>query len=167
MAISVSCGEDFGGGAQGTAAGGVPSSAHAPRLERRQRKPDAWSRVLRGLAFLVYPILIINLFIFAAIAGEAQKHEVVAQMRQPAPGMAPAFAAQNAAMARMAMQNFCGWINLYAFLPIMTAGLVVGIGGLFLSRKRARRRSDYKFQNQLILILLSVTGLVIYLAVPW
>lgn len=145
--------------------------AYAPGMNRRQQKPDAWSRVLRGFALLVYPILIVNLFIFAAVANEAQKQQVVnAVSRQDSATVPPAaqnaVAAQNAAAARLAMQNLCGWVNLYAFLPVMTVGLLIGIGGWFLSRKRARRRYDYKFQNQMILIVLSVVGLVVYLAVP-
>ena len=52
--------------------------------------------------------------------------------------------------------------GLQAFLPIMLAGLAIGVLGLLLSRKRARRRSDYNYQTQLILIILSVGGLLIY-----
>jgi uncharacterized membrane protein HdeD (DUF308 family) len=134
--------------------------------DRRQRKPDVWSRVMRGVALLVYPVLIVNLFIFATVAGEAQKRQVVNEASRKDWAPVP-LSTQNTQMARLAMQNLCGWVNLYAFLPVMTVGLLIGIGGIILSRKRARRRYDYKFQNQLILVVLSVVGLVVYLAVPW
>ena len=144
--------------------------AYTPGVERRQRKPDVWSRVLRGFTLLIYPVLIINLFIFATVANEAQKQQVVnqaSQMRPVAepPAMQDYHRRQDSAAARLAMQNLSGWVNLYAFLPVMIAGLLVGAVGLVLSRKRARRRYDYKFQNQLILIILSVVGLVIYLVI--
>ena len=116
-------------------------------VERRQRKPDVWSRVLRYVTLLVYPILIVNLLIFLSVAGEEQKQAIAGQM------------------GATSIQRVSGWVSLHAFLPIMLAGLGVGLVGLFLSRKRARRRYDYKFQNQLILILLSVVGLFIYLVV--
>jgi hypothetical protein len=134
-----------------------------PFVERRQRKPDLWSRALRGITLLVYPVLIINLFIFAMVAGEAQKQQVVNENIQQNSALAPALAMQNSAATQLAMQNLSGWVNLHAFLPVMIGGLLISFVGLFLSRKRARRRYDYKFQNQLILIILSVFGLVAYL----
>jgi hypothetical protein len=122
-------------------------AAYAPGMDRRQRKPDVWSRVLRYVTLFVYPILIINLFIFAAIASEEQKAGMAQQK------------------GWIAAQDVSNWVSLNAFLPIMLAGALIGMVGLFLSRKRARRRYDYKFQNQLILIVLSAAGLVAYLLV--
>ena len=126
---------------------GKPAAAYTPGMDRRQRKPDVWARVLRYLALLIYPVLIINLFIFAAIASEEQKAGMAQQK------------------GWIAAQDVSSWVSLNAFLPIMLAGALIGIVGLFLSRKRARRRYDYKFQNQLILIVLSVVGLVAYLSI--
>lgn len=116
----------------------------APGMDRRRRKPDVWSRVLRFVALLVYPVLIMNLCIFLSVAGEKQQQEVVGKM------------------GSVTVQSVSRWVNLHAFLPVMAAGLAVGGGGLILSRKRARRRNDYKFQNQMILTVLSVGGLFIY-----
>lgn len=127
----------------GTAGNGT-ATAYTPGTDRRKRKPDIWSRVLRYVALLVYPILIINFFFFAAIASEEQK----------------------AGMARqkgwVAAQDVGTWLSSTAFIPVMVAGAVISLAGLFLSRKRARRRYDYKFQNQLILVVLSAAGLLIY-----
>ena len=126
---------------------GGKQTAYTPGMDRRKRKPDAWLRVLRYVTVLVYPILIINFLIFLALTGEEQKQAIAGQM------------------GSASVQRVSAWVNLHAFLPIMLAGLAVSAAGLFLSRKRARRRYDYKFQNQLILIVLSVCGLFIYLLV--
>ncbi len=123
---------------------GTPT-AFTPGMDRRQRKPDIWSRVLRYVALLVYPILIINLLVLFAIANEEQKVAMAGQK------------------GWIAAQNVSTWISLNAFIPIMVAGALISLAGLYLSRKRARRRYDYKFQNQLIVIVLSVAGLLIYL----
>lgn len=126
------------------AVGNGKPAAYTPGTDRRQRKPDIWSRVLRYVALFVYPILILNLFIFAAIASEEQKAGMAQQK------------------GWIAAQDVSSWVSLNAFLPIMVAGALIGIAGLILSRKRARRRYDYKFQNQLILVMLSVGGLFVY-----
>ena len=120
-------------------------TTYVPGMDRRHRKPDVWSRALRYLALLIYPILIINLFIFVAVAGQEQSRGMASQK------------------GWVSAQSASSWVSLHAFLPVMVVGLLIGAVGLFLSRKRARRRYDYKFQNQLILILLSVVGLVVYL----
>ena len=40
--------------------------------------------------------------------------------------------------------------------------MLIGAVGLALSRLRARRRSDYNYKTQLILVILSVGGLVAF-----
>ena len=122
-----------------------PAPGYVPGGERRKRKPDVWSRVLRYLALLVYPVVILNLFIFMSVSGEQQKLLMMGKMA-PSPA-----------------EQVSNWVKIYAFLPLMAGGLLIGVTGLFLSRKRTRRRYDYKFQNQLILVVLSVLGLFIYL----
>ena len=121
-----------------------PAPAARPFVERRQRKADPLARALRYLAVLIYPLLAINFFIFMGVASEDQKLAATAQN------------------APTAAQQVSSWVSLYAYLPIMVVGLVLGGVGLFLSRKRARRRYDYKVQNQLILVVLSVVGLILY-----
>ncbi len=121
------------------------TGGYTPGVERRKRKPDVWSRVLRYLALLVYPVVILNLFIFMSVSGEQQKALMMGKI------------------GPSAAEQVSTWVKIYAFLPIMAGGLVIGVTGLFLSRKRTRRRYDYKFQNQLILVVLSVVGLFIYL----
>ena len=125
-----------------------PKYAPSGLPDRRQRKPDAWARTLRILTLLVYPILILNLLIFISVASTDR------QLME-----AKKLGASNA------VQNVSGWMSVNAFLPVMIVGLAVAIGGLLLNRKRARRRTDYNFQNQLILVILSAGGLVIYLLV--
>ena len=120
-------------------------TGYTPGVERRKRKPDVWSRVLRYLALLVYPVVILNLFIFVSVSGEQQKALMMGKM-SPSP-----------------VEQVSNWVKMYAFIPLMAAGLVIGVTGLFLSRKRTRRRYDYKFQNQLILVVMSVIGLFVYL----
>ena len=124
-----------------------PTTGYIPGVERRKRKPDVWSRVLRYLALLVYPVVIINLFIFMSVAGEQQKTSMMGKMDPTA------------------AERVSSWVQLYAFTPIMVGGLLIGLTGLFLSRKRTRRRYDYKFQNQLILVSMSAVGLFIYLVI--
>ena len=116
--------------------------------DRRQRKPDAWARALRVLTLLVYPILILNLLIFISVASTDQQLMEAKKMG-----------------ATATVQSVSGWMSVNAFLPVMIIGLVVALSGLLLSRKRARRHTDYNFQNQLILVILSAGGLIIYLLV--
>ena len=111
--------------------------------DRRKRKPDPWARVFRYMTLLIYPVLIAYVLIFVGVASEDQRAAMAKQIGQTA--------GERAASA-----------GLQAFLPIMLAGLAIGVLGLLLSRKRARRRSDYNYQTQLILIILSVGGLLIY-----
>ena len=47
-------------------------------------------------------------------------------------------------------------------LPLLLAGVLIGVVGLVLSRKRARRRFDYNYQTQLLLVILSVGGLAVF-----
>ena len=44
------------------------------------------------------------------------------------------------------------------------SSVAFGIGGMALSKFRARRRSDYNYQTQLLLIILSVGGLLVFFA---
>ena len=124
-----------------------PTAGYTPGMDRRKRKPDVWSRVLRYLALLVYPIVIFNLFVFMTVAGEQQKASMMDKM------------------GLTATERVSSWVQVYAFTPIMVGGLLIGLTGLFLSRKRTRRRYDYKFQNQLLLVVMSAIGLFIYLFV--
>ena len=121
------------------------NAVYTPGMDRRKRKPDVWSRVLRYLALLVYPIVIFNLFVFMTVAGEQQKATMMGKM------------------GLTATERVSSWVQVYAFTPIMVGGLLIGLTGLFLSRKRTRRRYDYKFQNQLLLVVMSAIGLFIYL----
>lgn len=115
-------------------------------VERRQRKVDPLSRALRYIALLIYPLLIINFFIFMGVASEDQKMvETVKQVGQ------------------VSAQRVSSWVHLNAFLPIMIAGLLIGIVGIVIDSRRSRRRSDYSRKNQLGFIILSVIGLVLYL----
>ena len=111
--------------------------------DRRQRKPDAWALVFRWVTLLVYPLLVVFFFIFFGVASADHNQEMAikigAEEAQKGPGM-----------------------DLYTVLPLLVAGLAIGAIGLVLSRKRARRRSDYNFKTQLILVILSVGGLVVF-----
>ena len=111
--------------------------------DRRQRKPDVWARVFRYLTVLLYPVLIAFVLIFVAVASVDQREAMAKQIGKSAEASASS-------------------ITLDAFLPILVAGVVIGTIGLVLSRKRARRRSDYNYRTQLILIILSVIGLLGY-----
>lgn len=114
--------------------------------DRRQRKPDLWARVFRYVSILVYPLLVIFLFIFLGVASSDHN--------------------QNQAQLMFGVQppasNEGSQVDLFTLLPLLTAGLLIGIVGLALSRKRGRRRSDYHYQTQMILVILSVGGLVIF-----
>lgn len=112
--------------------------------DRRQKKPDVWERVFRYLTLLVYPILVICVFAFLALADAQQRRNQLRQIDQAA-------ASADVDSAGMAV-----------LLPILVMGLAIGVAGLVLGRVRARRRSDYNYQTQLILVILSVGGLLIY-----
>ena len=113
--------------------------------DRRKRKPDAWAVAFRWLSLLVYPVLIVCVFTFVAVADLQQRSAMAQQM-----GQEPA--AQSAG------------IGLKTLLPLLLAGLAIGIGGMVLSKFRARRRSDYNYQTQLLLVVLSVGGVLVFFA---
>ena len=49
-------------------------------VDRRQRRQDPWRKVLNWLAYVVYPLLILNVFLFMAVASEDQKGAMAARM---------------------------------------------------------------------------------------
>lgn len=113
--------------------------------DRRKRKPDGWAVAFRWLSLLVYPVLIVCVFIFVAMADVQQRSAMAQQIgRDPA--------TQSAG------------IGLKTLLPLLLVGLAIGIGNMALSKFRARRRSDYNYQTQLLLIILSVGGLLVFFA---
>ena len=115
-----------------------------PFVDRRQKKPDVWSRVFRYLAVLVYPLLLIYFFFFLELADSFEQSNVAKQI-----GKTAAEVPQS--------------LGLEAFLlPTLIAGAVIGATGLILSFKRARRQSDYNYRTQLFLVILSVVGLAVF-----
>ncbi len=129
-----------------TSAEQAPQVPYRPGMpDRRKRKPDAWAVAFRWLSLLVYPVLIVCVFIFVAMADVQQRSAMAQQI-----GLDPA--AQSAG------------IGLKSLLPLLLVGLVIGVGGMALSKFRARRRSDYNYQTQLLLIILSVGGLLVFFA---
>ncbi len=123
------------------------TSGYKPGMpDRRHRQPDIWARIFRYLTVLIYPLLIVFFFIFFGIASSDHSQAVAAQLVGPA---APEAASKNP-------------VDWGVFLPILIAGALIGTTGLVLSRKRARRRSDYNYQTQCLLTILSVGGLAIF-----
>ena len=112
--------------------------------ERRNQKPDVWSRVLRYTAFLVYPLLAINLFTFMGVAAEDQKLTAVQEMGETS------------------IQKISSWVHFNAFLPIMLIGIVIAVVGLILDQRRSRRRTDYSRKSQMWLLVVSLAGLIVY-----
>ena len=53
-------------------------------IDRRRRKRDPLRILLSGLAFVVYPLLLANIFIFMAVAGEDRKAALASEMSQTA-----------------------------------------------------------------------------------
>ena len=144
-------------------------SGRAPDgIDRRRRKRDPLRILLSALAFVVYPLLLANIFIFMAVAGEDRKAAVASEMSQTAE-QTDAIAAQikqtAPAAAPATAQSVSSWVHLHAFLPIMVAGLGIGGAGIVLDRKRARRRSDSSLVTPLVLTMMSVIGLFIYFIV--
>ena len=139
--------------------------AKPPReFERRRRRQDSWRIVLNYLAYLVYPLLLINVLIFVGVASEDQKASAATKIGQAA-GFDPAVAPEEAGIggeSPSAAQSVSGWVQVYAFMPIMLAGIVMGVAGIVIDRKRARRRSDSSLMTPLVLTILSVVGLLIY-----
>ena len=113
--------------------------------DRRKRKPDLWALVFRWVTLLVYPLLIVFFFIFFGVASADHNKELALKI------------GGEAAQASRSTD-----LQLYTLLPLLVAGLLLGASGLVLSRLRARRRSDYNYQTQLILVILSVGGLVVF-----
>lgn len=125
------------------AGSGAPMTRKPETMDRRKRKPDGWARLFRYLTLVIYPVLILYVLIFVMVASEDQRAAMAKQFGQT-------------------VAERAGSAGLQAFLPIMVTGVVIGALGLLLSRKRARRRSDYNYLTQLVLIILSVGGLLIY-----
>jgi hypothetical protein len=123
-----------------------PINETKPRTftERRHRKPDVWSRVLRYTALLVYPLLAINLFTFMGVASEDQKVTAVQEMGETS------------------VQQISSWVHFNAFLPVMLIGIVIAVMGLILDQRRSRRRTDYSRKNQMWLLVVSLAGLIVY-----
>lgn len=143
-------------------------SARAPGgVDRRQRKPDPWRKVLNWLAYVVYPLLLINVFIFMGIASEDQKASMASKMEQSAQQLEdmPVQIPQTHATEETPAQAVSGWVHLYAFMPIMVLGVVIGGAGIVLDRKRSRRRTDYSLMTPLVLVVVSVLGMLIYFIV--
>lgn len=142
--------------------------AKPPReFERRRRRQDPWRIVLNYLAYLVYPLLLINVLIFVGVASEDQKASAATKIGQAAGIEASAVPAGSgeAAGSPSAAQSVSGWVQVYAFMPIMLAGVVIGVAGIVIDRKRSRRRSDSSLMTPLVLTILSVVGLLIYFIV--
>mgnify|MGYP003591127724 CR=1 FL=1 len=112
--------------------------------DRRNRKPDAWARIFRWVTLLVYPLLVVFFFIFFGEASKDYNQTQAMKVGAPAPAV------------------HGGNVDLYTVLPLLSAGALIGVIGIVLSRKRARRRSDYNYKTQLILVILSVVGLVAF-----
>lgn len=133
--------------------------------ERRQRKPDPWRRTLNFLTYLIYPLLLINVFVFMGLAGESQKSAAATRMEQAAAGddsQTVQIPQNSPAADSSASQRVSGWVHLHAFLPLMVVGIGIGGAGIVLDRKRARRSSDYSLMTPLFLIVLSALGMVIF-----
>ena len=125
---------------------GTASNA-ASHEERRQRKEDGWTRALRYLAMATYPLLILNILIFLAVASGEFNQNMAAQVAGQAP----------------VEESHAGYLR--AFLPLMAVGLVVGTGGILIDRKRSRRRRDHSYKSQLACIIVSAVGVAIYFLV--
>lgn len=127
-------------------AGQSQSVPYRPGMpDRRKRKPDMWAVIFRWVTLLVYPLLIVFFFIFFGVASADHNQELAAKIGGDA---VRASSASN--------------LQLYTILPLLAAGMLIGAVGLVLSRLRARRRSDYNYKTQLILVILSVGGLVAF-----
>ena len=128
----------------------MPAEANAaaappPGEDRRRVKEVVWARALRYAAMATYPLLIINLFVFLAVSSRDRSAVVAAEF----PGQPPP-------------QLTSSEVYLHAYLPIMAAGMLIGIVGILLNRIRTRRRRDRKYISQLLCILMSVIGVVLF-----
>ena len=124
----------------------VQQTPYKPGMpDRRQRKPDMWARVFRWLTLLIYPLLIVFFFIFFGVASADHNQELAVKIGGEA-----------------VQANSASSLQLYTILPLLVAGTLIGAVGLVLHRLRARRRSDYNYKTQLILVILSVIGLVAF-----
>ncbi len=113
--------------------------------DRRQRKPDVWARVFRWITLLVYPLLLVVVLVLLTLADSQSRKNQLEKIDQA-----------------VAATDTVGGLNLSPLVPILIAGLAIGVVGLALSRVRARRRHDYNYKTQLVLIILSAGGLLIY-----
>ena len=141
----------------GRAPGGVErrGGGRAPGgVERRKRRADPWRRVLTVLAYVVYPLLILNVFIFLAVASEDQKAKMAGTMERNV--------AAEGVGTTTAAQEVSGWVHMVAFLPVRVLGVGIGVAGIALDRKRARRRTDASLMTPLVLVVVSVAGLFLF-----
>lgn len=136
--------------------------------DRRQRQEDVWARALRSIVNFTYILLFVNLLIFLGIASReynrANRAKIAAAAQAQAAAGGASVVQQDAALpadqAEPEPMDRSAYLRVY--LPILGAGLVVGVAGIFIHRKRTRRRSDRHYQGQLLCIVLSVVGLLLY-----
>lgn len=116
-----------------------------PFEERRQTREDGWARALRYIMMATYVLMIINVFIFIGVAGEDYNRTVAERFTGPSAASNPGHA---------------GYLNSY--VPIMSAGMFVGVIGALIHRKRTRRRRDRHYGGQLLCVFVSIVGLALY-----
>ena len=123
-----------------------PSPAlNLPAEERRHTREDGWARALRYIVMATYVLLIINVFVFIGVASSDFNRSMAEQFKGPAAAPCPSHAGY-----------------LCAYVPIMVAGLFVGLVGALIHRKRTRRRRDRHYGGQLLCVFVSVVGLALF-----
>lgn len=116
-----------------------------PAEDRRRLREDGWARALRNIVMATYVLMIINVLIFIGVTSEDFNRTVAERFTGPAaaPGLGHS-------------------AYLGAYVPIMVAGLFVGLVGALIHRKRTRRRRDRHYGGQLVCVFVSVLGLVLF-----
>lgn len=145
-------------------------AAERPPENRRHRKEDGWARALRYLVNATYVLLLINLLIFVGIASAQYSQQNKAQIASAAEQGQDASAAsivQNPLPAEQAPPDPAARSDYFkVYFPVLGVGLAVGVAGMLIHRKRTRRRSDRNYRGQLLCIVLSVVGLLLYFVFP-
>lgn len=124
---------------------GQAAVASQPVEERRHTREDGWARALRYIVAATYVVMIINVFIFIGVAGEDYNRTVAERFTGPATTPSPGH------------ERY-----LNSFVPIMSVGMIVGVVGALIHRKRTRRRRDRHYGGQLMCVFVSIIGLALY-----
>ena len=145
-------------------------TATPPPTDRRQRREDGWARALRYIVNVTYVLLAINVLIFLGLASadynRRNKEDIAAAAQREREAQGVSIPQQPIPVESTPAESAGRSDYFKVYLPILGVGLAIGVAGMLMHRKRTRRRSDRNYRGQLLCIVLSVVGLLLYFVFP-